>query len=284
MPLKKFDDYLEGKSSDPSVFEKKVIFATQGGQCDFFKTISEEAQIISETSSMPIVIWGDFKFTPKIINENRFSIYNINLVPTISEIYESFQGSKFIPRLVKERQLVSSLNFPIIASTHQGKEKAFKTYSAFKKSEDDFKIFTEQPKVQTKFDVTVFKKKPIHIQENIRDIGFDINLNNFKYLKIIEEVCEKISENHILDLYQLNFGESGGKLYLTGINRSSGLGPTQKYKAYESIYEDHYARKLPVWFKNRVLESKVKDHYRKSYYNSLLLKPKYSINFEKFLK
>ena len=62
MPLKKFDDYLEGKSSDPSVFEKKVIFATQGGQCDFFKTISEESQIISETSSMPIVIWGDFKF------------------------------------------------------------------------------------------------------------------------------------------------------------------------------------------------------------------------------
>ena len=284
MPLKKFDDYIVGKSSDPSVFEKRVIFATGGIQCDLFKTIKEESEIFSEALDAPIVIWGDFKFTPKIINENRFSLYNINEVPRLTEIYESYQGSQFVPKLTKERLKVGGLQFPILASDGLGKEKQFKTYASFKKSEEGFNMFTEKPKVGTQFDVLVFKKEPIHIQENIRGIGFDINISGFKHLGLIKEVSEKISQNHILDLYKLSFGESGGKLYLTGIDRSSELGPTQKYKAYESIYEHHYERKLPVWFKKRIFEGKVKDHYRKSYYNSLLLKPKYSINFEKFVK
>ena len=283
MSLKKFDDYLLGKSTDPSVFERRVIFATQGAQCDLFKTISEESEIFSESAEVPVVIWGDFKFTPKIINENRFSLYNLNQVPALSEIYENYQGSTFVPRLTKDRHYISKLKFPIIASNGR-LEKTFKTYNSFKKSEDDFVVFTEKPKVDTQFDITIFKNEPIHIQENIRGIGFDVNLSSFKHLSKIKEVSKKISERHILDLYQLNFGESGGKLYLTGINRSNTLSPTQKYKAYKSIYEDHYDRKLPVWFKNKIKESNIKDYYRKSYYNSLLLKPKYSINFEKFLK
>jgi hypothetical protein len=185
--------------------------------------------------------------------------------------------------LTRERLKVGSQKFPIIASTDT-EEKRFKSYGAFKKSEEGFNLFTESPKVETSLDVIIFKKEPIHIQENIRGIGFDISLPGFKHLGRIKEVAEKIAESQVLDLYQLNFGESGGKLYLTGINRSSELGPTQRYSAYKSIYEDHYERKLPVWFKTKVFEEKIKDHYRKSYYNGLLLKPKYSINFEKFVK
>ena len=283
MPLKKFDDYLLGKSNDPSIFEKRVIFASQEAKYDLFKIIGEESEIFSESTGMPVVIWGDFKFTPKIINENRFSLYNINQVPNLPEIYESFQGSTFIPTVIKDRLKIKDLNFPIVASNGR-EEKIFKTYNSFKKSESNFNTFTESPKIGTTFDVTVFKKKPIHIQENIRDIGFDVNLNGFKYLSKIEEAIEKISESNILDLYQLNFGESGGKLYLTGINRSAKLSPTQQFKAYEAVYEHHYERKLPVWFKTKLFEGSIKNHYRMSYYNSLLLKPKYSINFEKFIK
>jgi hypothetical protein len=283
MPLKKFDDYLVGRSTDSSVFEKKVIFATRGVECFLFKTVSEESEIFSTIPDSPVVIWGDFKFTPKIINENRFSLYNMNQVPQLGELYEAYSDSSFVPKFVKERQSVSSLQFPIVASNDFEKI-GFKTYNSFKKSEKDFKLFSENPKIDNKFDVMVFRNEPIHIQENIRDIGFDVSLNNFKHLHKIKEAADLISKRYVLDLYQLNFGESGGKLYLTGVNRSNQLSPTQRNKAYESIYEHHYSRKLPVWFKNSILENNIKDYYRKSYYNSLLLKPKYSINFEKFVK
>ena len=211
MSLKKFDDYLIGKSTDPSVFERKVVFATRGAQCDLFKTISEESEIFSESMDTPVVIWGDFKFTPKIINENRFSLYNINEVPRLTKIYENFQEESFVPKLTRERLKVGSLKFPIIASTDT-EEKRFKSYGAFKKSEEGFNLFTESPKVETSLDVIIFKKEPIHIQENIRGIGFDISLPGFKHLGRIKEVAEKIAESQVLDLYQLNFGESGEKL------------------------------------------------------------------------
>lgn len=282
MGLKKFDDYLTGLSTDPSVFEKKIIFASKENNCSFFKIISEESEIYNESNTYPVVIWGDFKFTPKIINENRFSLYNINDVPRLDEIYESFSGEKFVPVSITDRKKIAGLKFPIIASNDFEKKK-FKTYYSFKKSENEFKRFTESPKIENTFETLVFKKEPIHLQENIKGVSFDINLSNFKFLNEIKNIVESISNKYVLDLYKLKLGESrDGKLYLLDISRSGSLTPTQKLKAYESIYESHYERKLPVWYKKSLLENTVTNYYRKSYYDSLLLKPKYSIDFKKF--
>lgn len=281
MPLKKFNDYLIERSTDPKQFEKKVAFASSNIKCDLFEVLSEESQILNGFTNIPIVIWGKFNFTPKLVNENRYSIYNIGDIPDLESVYSAFESRGFVPRSMTDRSEVSKLKFPILGLGEK-KPGHFATYNKYKKSEGQYKKFRESPVVDARFNAIIFKKKPIHIQENVSTIGFDVDLNRFKYMDQIKEVVDAISERHVIDIYQLDFIKSGGKIYLSGINRNGTLSPSQKVKIYEEVYENHYSSRLPVWFKKRLFENNVKDFYRKSYYDSLLLKPKYSIDFKKF--
>lgn len=281
MPLKKFNEYLVNKSTDPKTFEKKVAFASTDLKCDLFQVLTEESQFSGEFTSVPIVVWGDFKVTPKLINENRLSLYNIVELPSVDSIYEKLDGEPFIPKSTSNRLEVAKLKFPIVGVNGSQTAK-FSTYNKFKKAEGKYSKFREDPMTSSKFNVIVFKKKPIHIQENINSIGFDVNLDTFKGVDTIKRVVESISKYHSLDLYRLDIIKSDGGFYLKDLNRSGALSPSQKVKIYEAVYENHYSARLPVWFKNRLFENNIKGFYRKSYYDSLLLNPKYSIDFKKF--
>lgn len=269
MKLKKFNEYSNLFSKDPRNFERQVVIVGESTFDLFENTIS------AATSEKPIVVWGE----PNVINEGSIRVKEI---PTVSKVYESLAGNAFFPNETSDRRLVKKLKFPIIGVSESGEEE-FKTYGKFKKSEKYFDKFREKPTPNTRFDIISFKKEPIHIQERINGIGFDVDLNRFKYLGETEDLLKEINSKFNLDFYHVSLIESGGRVYLENIGRSLKLSPSQSLKLYERAYSDHYEVSLPAWFKKSTFDKHVKPYYQKRYYDSLLMKPKNSIDFKKYI-
>lgn len=269
MKLKKFNEYSNLFSKDPRNFERQVVIVGDP-TLDLF-----ENSISAATSEKPVVVWGE----PNVINEGSISIKEI---PTISKVYDKLSGNKFFPNETSERGLVKKLKFPIVGVSESGEEE-FKTYGKFKKSEKYFNKFREKLVPATRFDIISFKKEPIHIQERINGLGFDVDLNRFKYLNETEDLLNNLGSNFDLDFYHISLIESSGKVYLENIGRSLKLSPSQALKLYETAYSDHYEVSLPGWFKKSAFDTHVKPYYQKRYYDSLLIKPKNSIDFKKYV-
>jgi len=284
MALKKFNDYLVSFSKDKATFEKKVAVASLQTECNLFKIIKEDSELLSNMSDIPVVIWNSFKYTPSTINENKVSFYNVTSVPELEDVFDLFENESFIPKSLSDRKSVKSLKFPIVG-INNSKTEVFKTYHKFKKSKNMFNKFRQKPTAISRFDALVFNRKPIHIQEKINNIGFDSELNSFAFLNEFEEIIEKVCNKLTSDLFSITLVKAkDDNIYLESISQSGKLTPTQRVKIYESVYEYHYNRRLPVWFKKQLFENNVKGSYRTMYHNSLLLKPKYSLDFKKYLK
>lgn len=280
MKLKTFSEYNKNYSKDPKTFEKRVALASsQNYGANFFKHISEENSHSFSNLDIPVIIWNNFK-APSI-NENSSNIFNRSSVPTNSEIYSSFEGETFIPKFTSERVNVKKLKFPIVGIGDSTEE--FKTYGKLKRSEKIFTEFREKIVPDTSFDVICFKDAPIHVQEKVKSLGFDVDLATFEHLTQLEKITERIGTNYKLDFYHLNLLEKKGVLYFNTIGTSLNLSPSQSIKMYETAYFDHYSAKLPNWFKKQLFESNVKPYYKKRYYDSALIKPKYSIDFKKYI-
>lgn len=282
MPLKKFKEYSMSYSKDPKTFEKRVIFAcTEANEIDLFQTVTDPLDKKLSVSEAPIIIWNNFNYLRTGVNESRSQVFNAKPLPENEEIYESFKEEEFIPKTISDRNGVKKLKFPILALGKENEE--FKTYGKFKKSEKKFSKFREKIVPTSRFDVIGFKNSPIHLQEKQNSIGFDVDLNTFRYVDQVEKIINHLSENHSLDFFHLSLLELNGKIYFDKIDTSLNLSPTQSIKMYETAYEDHYVSRLPAWFKKEVFEKHIKPYYQKRVLDAALIKPKYAIDFKKTL-
>lgn len=283
MKLKNFKDYSNAYSKDPKNFEKKVCFACpKGSGIDIFEKIKNSFDVKSISSETPVILWNGFTFSTDSINENHSNYFNISKLPSDLQLVDDFKNESFVPRSTANRREVKGLKFPITGILDNSKED-FKTYGKFKKSEKNFSKFQEKILPNTRFEVLAFKNSPIHIQERINGMGFDVDMGRFEHTNSIKNIVEKLSAKYSPEFYQIGLLEANGKLYLETITRSSDLSPSQSAKLYEAAYENYYASKLPNWFKNSIFETYVQPYYKARAYDAMLIKPKNSINFKKYL-
>lgn len=277
--LKDFNEYMKQRSLDPKIWEKAVILASPTAGSELFISVKNESQLSEYSSELPIVVWGEFKISQSAINENRFSIFNLSQID-LDSIREQAVGVG--PTYVTDRSLVKKMKFPIIAIGPDGEEE-FKTIGRFKKSEKNFSKFTSRPVIKTRFNTICNKKEPIHLQEKINGLGFDVDINSFNQYENIAKIVEKVGEIISLDFYQATIAETQDSYYLESLDASSELSPSQSLSLYERAYESHYARKIPSQIKNKLFETHVREYYQRRYYDSLLVKPQNSINFKKYM-
>lgn len=277
--LKDFNEYTKQRSLDPKIWEKMVILASSTTDSELFVSVKNESQLSEYSVDLPIIVWGEFKISQSAINENRFSIFNLSQID-LNTIRE--QAVDIGPKYVTDRSLVKKMKFPIIAIGSDGEEE-FKTIGRFKKSEKNFSKFTSKPVIKTRFNVICNKKEPIHLQEKINGLGFDVDINSFNQYENISKIVEKVGEIIPLDFYQATIAETSDSYYLESLDASSELSPSQSLSLYERAYESHYARKIPSQIKNKLFETYVKEYYQQRYYDSLLVKPRNSINFKKYM-
>jgi len=281
--LKKFDEYLVIFSKDPKTFEKKIAFANKEGiDLDVFEVIRTPFDEAIGNFT-PTIIWNNFDFRKSQLNESKGFSFNSTIIPESKKILASLEGEDFMPQMVTERSQVKSMKFPIVAINGDDSE-VFRTYGQFKKSEKRFSKFYESIKPDSIFDVIAFKNKPIHIQETVNGVGFDVEVKRFKHLPRISEITKSVNSKQPTDFYHMQILERAGKLYLSNVDTSTKLSPTQGSAMYIKAYESFYERALPNWFKNQLFEKNNEPYYSKRYYDSLLLKPKYSIDLSKYSK
>lgn len=273
MRLKKFNEYSKNYSKDPKIFEKMVLFSERV-EVDLFDKFGESPDSIEK----PVIIWN----SNLKINENSSRIYNSTPFPAKEKIFDFVEDLGLIPKKVNDRTLIKKMKFPIIGFSNSSQDE-FKTYGKFKKSEKYYDFFREKITPSNRFEVIAYKENPIHIQEKINKLGFDVNLNRFKYLDVIEESLNSLNNKFNLDFYKIKLIESNNKIYLESIDSSGSLSPSQLVKMYETAYESYYEARLPQWFKKSIFEKYVSPYYKKRYYDSLLVKPKHSIDFKKFI-
>lgn len=281
MKLKTFTNYSNAYSKDPANFEKRIGFACpKGSGIDVFEKIKSPFEI-KTSSETPIILWNGFTFSTTTLNENRSTYFNTSELPSNLSLLNEFKSESFVPKSTTLRHEVKGLKFPIVGIFGEDRED-FKTYGKFKKSEKNFSKFQEKIIPTTRFDVLTFKNSPIHLQERINGIGFDVDMSKFEHMDSIKTITDKLGKKYSPEFYQISLLESNGKLYLESITRSSNLSPSQSIKMYETAYENSYASKLPNWFKNSLFEKYIRPYYKARAYDALLIKPKNSIDFKKY--
>jgi len=278
--LKKFDDYLIAFSKDPRSFEKKIAIASESEVVSLFDRVKSPFDL-DRGFSTPTIVWDSFDFKKHPLNECRAYFFNTGKFPAGESLFEDLGDSDFVPTAILDRALVKGMKFPIVAIDGQGSE-VFKTYGKFKKAERRYSKFRESIVPRTRFDVIGFKNEPIHLQERINGIGFDVNLSRFPYLESVKSLLSKVYEKYSTDFYHVSVLEKDDRLYLESASTSLKLTPSQSYSMYVKAYESYYETRLPNWFKNQAFESQVKPYYQKLNYDSLLLKPKYGIDLKKY--
>lgn len=279
--LKKFNDYIKTSSTNPRDFEKAIAFA--GESLDIFEQISTPFDIPRLGSDKPLVLWNNFKLESQHINETSgVFMYNQIENPIFEEVCDSFINEDFIPKTISDRKSVRKMEFPIVGIAEKDNEE-FKTYGKFKKSEKNFSKFREKINPDTVFNVLVFKKSPLHIEEKIKGLKFDTNLSLFPKTKELHSIIEKVNEKYPLDFYNLEVFEKNNKLYLNSIDVNQKLSPLQQVKIYEAAYSDFYQAKLPNWFKNMLTEKYLTPYYKSKAYDSKLVKSRYGVNYEKYI-
>jgi len=250
MKLKNFDifeKYLNGKTED---ITNKIQILSENLSINNspFNHISS----IDESNGTPILICNNFKISnineSDSIKEHFYNSFNIN---SRSNFISKYTNESFIPRSTKKRNDIKRLTFPIEAiGTNINTQ--YKTLNKFNKSENVYHTFREKINPKTKYEVLMFRNKPIDIVEKIND--------SYKYKKMdthinksISKIVNKINESHKLDVYYIKIYESAnGKIYFSGINKCNSLNERQANFLYMKLYEDHYEYPIPTWFKNKI--------------------------------
>lgn len=216
------------------------------------KTPFIQISSIDEASDMPLLVCGDFKWSA--INESGkldLKIYNSYSIKTKGDLLKRFVGESFIPKMVRDRNKAKKLKFPIIASGKKGSN-TYNTPYMFNKSENDYASYQEKIIPKTKYDILMFRDKPICAYENINGKYSDKGLSS-SIAKVSTKIAKKVLESHGMDAYKLKIYESSkGDYYLGGIHKCNELNEKQSNLLYIALYEDHYGYNIPTWFKNKV--------------------------------
>ena len=281
MRLKKFLEYTDLHSKDPKTFEKRVVFASPDKYAVTMFEEVDSAESLVNYPDRPIVLWGGMQLKPTLINENKNHVFNQRPLPASKQIVLDLEGSEFLPKSTKERANVRSLKFPIVG--WQGDEPIdFRTYGKYKKSEQQFDRFSEKVTPVTRFDVIIFREEPIHLQERVNQMGFDVDEKRFYRMDQVKKIAKSIHEKYSPDFYQATLIDDSQRLYLESVSTSAKLSPSQLTKMYEKAYESHYETRLPHWFKQQLFEKHIKPYYVSRYLDAALLKPKSAIDFKKY--
>jgi hypothetical protein len=249
MNIKSFKDFTNHVSGDEKDLTNKVQIISNGEiyeNSPFSITSSLE-----ESNGLPVLICGDFEM--KSINESigkDLKVYNsFNLKK--GNILNKFVSENFIPKTVKDRNNVRRLNFPIIATGKNGSN-TYRSFHMFKKSENEYDSFQEKIIPKTKYEVLMFRDKPICAYEKVNDTYKDKNIPSDLYKKIVG-ISSRIMESHGLDVYHMKIYESTQKkYYLRGVHKCKDLDEKQANLLYIELYEDHYGYSIPTWYKNKI--------------------------------
>lgn len=266
--LKRFGEYMVSFSKDPESFARKVAILENEQCSDVFESILE----VTQTSS-PIIVWKE----GAKLNESKTH----KRLPSRDDLLLGFNGEDFAPRSTNDRNKVKELNFPIVGIS-EGSRDSLKTIGKFKKSESKYAHFLEEVRPSSKFEAIVFKDEPIHIQENVNWVGFDVDQDRFKHVDSVGAIAKSVFEKYQPGFYKMGLLESNGKIYLDSVDNSSSLSPSQRASMYVKAYESFYDRKLPGWFKKKIFEDQVAPYYAKRYYDEMLLRPKYAKSLDKY--
>ena len=249
MNIRSFNDFTSYISGNEKELKNKVQILSSGKihENSPFSVITS----LKESNELPTLVCGDPEI--KLINESvnkGLNVYNsFNLKK--GNILKRFIGENFMPKTVKDRNNVKRLNFPIIANGKNGSN-TYKSLYMFKKSENDYDSFQEKIIPKTKYDILMFREKPICVYEKINDTYRDKEVSRDLYEKIVG-ISSKIMESHGLDVYHMKIYESTQKkYYLKGINKCKDLDEKQANLLYIELYEDHYGYPIPTWYKNKI--------------------------------
>jgi len=282
--IKSFDQYTSQFSSDPSNFLNRIGIATsENFNHSYFKVIKNRFDLMETAVDFPIIITDTFNETTQIINESLTHKYNSAGLPTQESLLESFKDLGYLPNEVDSIRNIKSLTFPITAIGKNFKDD-YKSVGSLRNAERIYSKFREKPVARTKFKVLGFKGNPISVVEWINKFPLDVDLTGFQYIKELEEICESISKNFNLDVYNVNLVESiKGKILVESIDRKLDLNPHESKLLYESIYQDFYKSRLPNWVKSKINEEHTKKYYQKKFYDSKLIKSKHTLNYSKYI-
>jgi hypothetical protein len=283
MKFHKFDDYVKRHTDYKIAFFKKIGLACQNKPShEYFKHIENKYDLLE--SDIPIILCDNFSFDSIRINESNSSTYNSAITPSLNEVFSDFKNKNWIPNAVDNIQNVKLLKFPVTAS-NGNKSDLYKTLHKLRQAETRYKMFTESPQPRTRFKIVAFKNYPICGEEKINNMSFDMDLNSFKHSNQITDIVNDLYESYKLDVFNIDLIESlDGKIYLSDLNKNLNLNPHQAYTVYNNIYQDHYNSKLPPWVKNRILDEDLSDYYKRKYFDSKLIKSKYSMDYSKLFK
>lgn len=252
MKLKSFNEYETYRSGNVKDITGKVQIL--GENISIENSPFVHIGSVKESNGSPILIFDNIKAS--IINESGSSnehFYNSSNLNSRLNIHSKYANESFIPKSIRNRNKVRKLKFPIEAIGSSGISN-YKTLNRFNNSENVYHTFREKINPRTKYEVLMFRDKPIDMVENINNTYTSKKINS-DMLKKISAISNKINENHKLDVYYIKIYESDrNRLYLSGINKCNRLNEKQANLIYVKLYEDYYKHAVPTWFKNKINE------------------------------
>ena len=266
MNLRKFDEYELKFSKEPEKFSKRI-----GISCESLDIFD------NEFGSNPTIRWGKTDVLEDNLASKSKKIYNKVPLPSLKQVYSTFSGSPFIPKVVTDRSLVKKMNFPIVAFNEEIEED-FKTYGKYKKSKTNWSNFREKPVSDLKVRALAFKDRLVHLEEMVGGFTFDIS-PNFK-ADGIKNILSELNSEYCPDFYEVDLENTSNGWKLTGIGTNATISPIKQVKMYETAYHDAYAFKLPNWFKSKLMKDYVKPYYSSKVLESNVVKPKHSIDYK----
>lgn len=253
MKLKNFNEFEIHKNGNVDDIIGKIQILSDSVSIDNspFTHISS----FKESNGNPILILGDNKLTnlneSNLINEHLYNSYNLH---SKFNIYKKYANESFIPKSINNRNKIKKLKFPIEALGKGGILSSYKTMNRFNKSENVYHTYREKINPRTKYEILMFRDKPIDMVENINNVYTSKKMSP-SILKRITNISNRIGENHKLDVYYIKIYESDkNKIYLSGITKCNRLDEKQANLVYVKLYEDYYKHSVPTWFKNKINE------------------------------
>tara|TARA_B100000963_G_C22632643_1_gene675795 strand:- start:3744 stop:4511 length:768 start_codon:yes stop_codon:yes gene_type:complete len=240
-----YEKYINGEEKD--IVNKVYILINDEAN---YKSPFSKIESLNEASNMPVLICNDFRIT-RLNESNNYTVYNsFNFRKGYNHL-NKYVGESFIPKVVKNRNNVKRLKFPIIATGKNGSN-TYNSLYKFKKSENSYDKFQEKINPKTRYKILMFNNDLVSVHENINNQNFEV-VPSKKLSRAIKHINNKVSEGHKFDAYCLTIYESDlGKYYLKSINKCNSLDEKQSYQLYIKIYEHHYGYNIPTWFKNKV--------------------------------
>jgi len=296
---KKFNEFVASEYGDPKHFSGKISLIKNEWNNDaivesalsrLFKSIptyglNEEAI----KGNRPMIYWGGINESVYRLLEDKKNVYNlpklIKKVYNKKSFYRAFEGECFIPRTVYERYHARKLKYPIIAKkryTSLGENITFKRYKDLTDHTDQFSLFQEHVTPKRRYTAYFLDNDLFSLIETVDKTRVEQDLSKVPFVEKLENISEIITRKFPVRVYSANvILDENSKIFITSVKSESSMDPNQLTKLYCAVYEKHYEKKLPSWYKNMITESYCRDFNENHYYKNktVIEKSPYRINY-----